>query len=708
MGISTTTNRVVFAGNGSSTVFPFAYEFFSQSDLKVFLYSSSAINAQTLNTHYTISGSPNLQGVYTQGGSVVTTCAVPTGSLVVLTRDPSLVQNYSLLQNGSINSVALVQQLDYLTLLIQRLQDKASRAMLLQDGSAQQFDPQIPFVLAASSVLITNSTATGWTQGPQADQIFGAQSAAISAAASRVAAAASAASAAVSDASAQSSAVSAGNNAISAASAALSASMSASIVGSSAFWGSVAQSAAVSATNQSVLAASAAVSAGNLVTLANSAAVSASNQAVLSGSAAVSATNQAVLAAASALSASSAVGAISLPLIVASGGTGTQGGAANSLVIWNGSSSLLTSGPSPSPGVLFGTAATGGVVSGTPSFHDNLLVNGGFDWWQRINGSSLVVANSSVAYGPDRWYVQNALGTNGVITVSRVNGQLGNSQYGCQVQITTTPTAAQTNGTELWQTIENSTTMTRFMQSAAVMSVMIKSLGQVNQVGITLFTNPAETKCASWNSTLAAETLVTVTSAAFTQIATTSINPVSYLAGSSGVVGMRVRITGVVTGSTHAVNNGFIAEQAGLYAGAGNLFPSWRRGGLSIEGELRACQRYYEKSYDANITPGNSATLGGNWVQASPGGVTAGGGWWNIASVNFKVQKRTNPTMSLWDLSGIPNKWSYIEFSNSKENYNVAATTGTSRLSTAGWQINIICAASAAIEMAHWAAEAEI
>lgn len=198
MSISDLTNRVVYAGDGSSTVFSFAHEFFAQADLKVFMYSSSAIYAQTLNTSFTISGTPNLQGIYTQGGSVVMTSSVPTGSLIVITRDPALVQNYTLLQNGNINSVALCQQLDYLTLICQRFDDRTKRAMRLQDGSAQGFDPQLPFVLNASSCIITNSTATGWAQGPSAGDIINAQSAAVSAGGNATAAAASAVAAAAS------------------------------------------------------------------------------------------------------------------------------------------------------------------------------------------------------------------------------------------------------------------------------------------------------------------------------------------------------------------------------------------------------------------------------------------------------------------------------------------------------------------------------
>lgn len=177
MGLSSTTNRVVFTGDGSSTVFAFPYYFFSPSDLDVYLYSvtSSVVTAQTLNTNFTVSGSVNSQGVYPSGGSVITTCAIPTALQIVITRAPSPVQNYNLLQNGPINAVALTQQLDYITALVQRLQDEVSRSVQMPDGlgvaaSLTAFDPTLPQNLLSPSLggaaLVLNSGATGFQIAP--------------------------------------------------------------------------------------------------------------------------------------------------------------------------------------------------------------------------------------------------------------------------------------------------------------------------------------------------------------------------------------------------------------------------------------------------------------------------------------------------------------------------------------------------------------
>lgn len=630
MGVSTTSNRIGYTGNGSSYSFP--YYFFNQTDLKVYLYNSSAGTAtlQTLNTHYTIGGTPNVNGIYSSGGSIITTCSIINTLQVVIYRDPSPVQNFSLLQSGLLPSTALVQQLDYITLLEQRLADQAARSVMMSDGINQTFDPTLPVSLTASSTIIVNGAGTGFAMGPQADQIASAQSSAIAAAASA--------------SSAQSSNVSAGNNAVLAASAAVSAGNSVGLIGSTAFWATQAQSSAISAGNQAVLAGSAAVSAGAQaalatagVVLANSAAVSASNSAALAGSAAVSAGNQSVLAASAAVSAGNLIGSITFPISTINGGTGLTGAFPQSVALWNGSSNMSSTGAF-TPGQILMTNPSGVPTPGSPLFLENILVNSAFDVWQVAVGSAVVVANSSNIYVPDQWYVSNFLGTNGAITVTRVGGQLGGSIYGCQVQITVAPTANQTNCTELWQVIDNPTTMARILgQSSAFMAAQIKALGAVNQIGMQLFTAASEVKPVNFNSSIVSETLVTVNSAGFTGCFGAIGLPGTYGAGSSGVVAMRIRVTGVLAGSTHVGSTGFVVEQAGLYAGTGSIQPAWRRKKLTPDGEFQECLRYFEKTYDPQTIPGTLTAVGDHhFSQPIAAGFVPG---------VFKVTKRATPTI---------------------------------------------------------------
>lgn len=690
MGISSTTNRVAYLGDGSSATFPFAYYFDGQADLKVFLYGSSvgSITQQTINTNYTISGTANSEGVYSQGGSVIFTSAVPSTHMVVITRSPSQIQDYTLVQGGQINSKAVVNQFDYMTLLIQRLQDQATRAVGLYDGQGSAFDTKIPPQgLAAGSVIMTNSSATGFAVGPTGDQVATAQSSAIQALASAVAANLSAANAAISDASAQSSALSATNNAILAGSAALSASISASIVGSSAFWGSTAQSAAVSATNQAVLSGSGALSASNSAALAASGALSATNQAVLSASGALSATNQAILAAASA-------GSITLPLPVASGGTGTQGAVPFAVAVWQGSSAIGTAGPTVA-GYLLGAGP-----SNTPNWaplntHQNLLVNSAFDHWQNFaNGSS--VANGGQRYFTDQWYVNNFCGTSAVVTCSRVAPRVSGSLNACQVQVTTAPTAGQANGLELWQPLDNQTTLANFagVTSGAFLG-RVRGLGVVTQVGIQVFESASEAKIiGQTGSSLSSEVLVNVNSAAFTNTFSALTFGSGFTAGSSGIAAMRVRIVSVSSGSTHALNNGFVLEQMFMSTNVGGVAvqPLYARRYITPDAEFAACRRYLfslnEPTYQWPVTSSAASSMF-TW---GTGNVTLAAGWTAGGYLPFPTLMRAVPTISYADAVGTQTRFSYWVTNGSRvDGYNPANPFTATR---AGAQVQVNAAQS--------------
>lgn len=166
MGVATTTNRAVYAGDATNVTFPFPYYFFNDTDIKVFLYDldTGDITSQVLNTNFTIVGAVNDQGLYPTGASVVFSVAPPITSAIVIYRDGPEVQDYTLNQSGIISSTSLVQQLDYLTLLVQRLEDQVSRAMQLPDGMAETFNMLLPSDIALSpfSFILVNDSGDGF------------------------------------------------------------------------------------------------------------------------------------------------------------------------------------------------------------------------------------------------------------------------------------------------------------------------------------------------------------------------------------------------------------------------------------------------------------------------------------------------------------------------------------------------------------------
>jgi hypothetical protein len=105
----------------------------------------------------------------------------------------------------------------------------------------------------------------------------------------------------------------------------------------------------------------------------------------------------------------------------------------------------------------------------------------------------------------------------------------------------------------------------------------------------------------------------------------------------------------VNTFSTSAATTFQIAQVA-LYpiqAGSGVTLP-FVRAGRNIADELSMCQRYYEKSYEIDTSPGSATTVGitSHW------GANQGAGIPSAHHVFFKAQKRAAPTVVIYDAAG--------------------------------------------------------
>lgn len=170
MGLSTTTVRRTYTGDGSTVSFSFPLYFFNQVDLLVYVWDTLAggITAKILNVDYTISGTPNASGFYPNGASIVFGTAPATTDVVQIVNSPDLTQAYALLQNGNINSTALVQQFDKIAMQVQRLQDQLNRAIMLEDGTYQgdfsgKLPANTPLDVNANEYVKMNQNADGFT-----------------------------------------------------------------------------------------------------------------------------------------------------------------------------------------------------------------------------------------------------------------------------------------------------------------------------------------------------------------------------------------------------------------------------------------------------------------------------------------------------------------------------------------------------------------
>lgn len=195
MTISTTTNRISFVGNGSTTGFATGFKFFANSDLTVTLVtdSTAAEVTQVITTNYTVADA----GVAT-GGTVTMNAAPAVGETLVIVREQPYTQGTDLVENDPFPSQTVEDTLDKLAIMAQQNNDAKTRSVKLSEGFTGTFDTTLPTSFPADTALVIDSAGTGFDTGPTITDIANAGPNATAAAVSATAAAASATAAAAS------------------------------------------------------------------------------------------------------------------------------------------------------------------------------------------------------------------------------------------------------------------------------------------------------------------------------------------------------------------------------------------------------------------------------------------------------------------------------------------------------------------------------
>lgn len=129
MTLSTTTNRISYSGNGSTTVFSFPYYFLANSDLVVVsrVTATGVETVQVITTNYTVSGA----GV-SAGGSVTMLVAPAVGETLTIYRDPAKTQDLDLVENDPMPAEEIEERFDKAMMIAQRLSDRLDRAIVLK------------------------------------------------------------------------------------------------------------------------------------------------------------------------------------------------------------------------------------------------------------------------------------------------------------------------------------------------------------------------------------------------------------------------------------------------------------------------------------------------------------------------------------------------------------------------------------------------
>ena len=125
MTVSSSTNKVSYAGNGTLTSFAYSFKIFDQADLSVILRSSDGTETvQTITTHYTVSGVGS-----SSGGNVVFGTPPANGVTVVILRDQPLTQGLDLVPNDPFPAQSIEDTLDKIVFMVQKNEEELSRTV---------------------------------------------------------------------------------------------------------------------------------------------------------------------------------------------------------------------------------------------------------------------------------------------------------------------------------------------------------------------------------------------------------------------------------------------------------------------------------------------------------------------------------------------------------------------------------------------------
>ena len=112
-----------FAGNGSTTTFPFPFKVFEKEDLEVIILAVGATSEQVLVLDSDYSATLNANQDSSPGGSISLIAGpLASGATLTITTDIPELQETDLTNGGGFYPEVITGSLDYLTILIQQLE----------------------------------------------------------------------------------------------------------------------------------------------------------------------------------------------------------------------------------------------------------------------------------------------------------------------------------------------------------------------------------------------------------------------------------------------------------------------------------------------------------------------------------------------------------------------------------------------------------
>ena len=184
--VNSVVDKIIYLGDGHSTVFSFPYNIYLATDLAVYETVSSTTNTTqlTLNTNYsiTLTAISGVTGAYTAtinlAGGSSPAGVLPVGTQLTILRSLPLTQLINISDYSATPAATWNQALDRATILTQQMQEQINRAILAPVNSTAPSGYTLPNPVAnayigwdATGTFLTNLIATQ-PLGPTASPTF--------------------------------------------------------------------------------------------------------------------------------------------------------------------------------------------------------------------------------------------------------------------------------------------------------------------------------------------------------------------------------------------------------------------------------------------------------------------------------------------------------------------------------------------------------
>jgi hypothetical protein len=280
-----------------------------------------------------------------------------------------------------------------------------------------------------------------------------------------------------------------------------------------------------------------------------------------------------------------------------------------------------------------------------PAKTTNHIINGGFDFWQRATSSTFTPTNGSPQYNSvDRFWFTTS-GTTGSMTVSRQTADTVSLQYGLRFGRASGTTAT---GQPHFGTNIESQQMKLLAGKPIVLSFYAKK-------GADFSFTPTATLYTGTGTDQAPVTLFNGSWTGGADVFRTNFSPTTTMTrytftGTVPTTSNELSVFIYWTPSGTAGANEWLQIE-GMQLEVGSVATEFQRSGGTLAGELAACQRYYEKSFNIETAPTTNSSVG--WYSFYTNNSIANND--TLGTVVFKVTKRGTPTITVRPYATVAN-----------------------------------------------------